>query len=771
METQNWFWWDGGFEAIHNRPNFSLNKEGIAHIATPHYRLDISRFRGMPVGLERISEINTYRYGLTLPPVKILFHTSFRIIYNGKILAPKEDINKEYILMVYDSGSICHELHLKNIKLFDSDGILHKEHELELVFYTWADCIAFTAILVESDTRICVETIIEVDFDFENIDILPFNQGAVITKSDNSFVFCNTGNMTCNVNNNKITLCAEGANCTVHILPVINSLTDTFQTYNSFRGNTSISVTTKNEKYFAFLDEMSGAYKITLNPLNTRNQEVYSLEAVNTSRDSVNIRLLFARNGVGRLQRNGEVLPKVEIGSQLQTESFPVVYDNNNIVPLLIQVSCDGHEFDNYSRPYPHIWMHYYTNIFIEQNQTKNLTIDMSFAGLSKQNAAQFRQLSLLGWDDNPIYGNSLDRYAIQMWVQGLINHQEILCICPESHMSDSTITDIRTIDHKFNWGSNNGGGDFLRYSPVGEADYLNKMRAARYHFKNYGPWLGDMVFYMTSEDGCIEGEIKSTIIAGNDISRIYFDCKYRVVKDIRVNSAYIAWLGCPTYDYSCYALYAIGNESGIILEGQCKVENGEEKILINYDLTPNTWFSVYRGGVIDEQYREPNGNKGLIYRNGILNLQAHPNATYRATKTQIANIVNRVNTQFWLGIHTGTTEITLKKGDTFSIVYEYAPTLKFHYNYGPIANPNVTDISYTYLSILKEFPDSCEPVSYEAIHGAIKAFVQKGEIINDIFTSILLNEEDEAVFELEGGSGCVPLRIYLHRIPISHAS
>lgn len=51
-DTAFYFWWDGGFESVHNRKNQAINPDETAHVASKKYRLDLSRRKWGISGLE-----------------------------------------------------------------------------------------------------------------------------------------------------------------------------------------------------------------------------------------------------------------------------------------------------------------------------------------------------------------------------------------------------------------------------------------------------------------------------------------------------------------------------------------------------------------------------------------------------------------------------------------------------------------------------------------------------------------------------------------------
>ncbi len=761
----NYFWWDGGFESVHNRPRPEINPKETAHVLTPYYRFDISRLLASPIGLENSRDkAEEYRYGLVLPPPAIGITTDIQVILDGKEYLLHQSCQLGKSLMVYDSGTVCHQLRLKGVSLYDENGEILVGTELELAFYLWNNLVSFSIHLVDADTRLPIKgktAKIQVRFHLDGCEVLPYKDGAYLQEKTGAFYLAAVLETQLSFKHGCVSAYSDSSILCLHILP-LESTQDVDAYHAAVNGNMEISAvdSVKGQILASGYDPVSGGMVVKL-PDIVRNTEEKIRITVNTELDlDIPLRILVLREGRGRIMEDGTILPMEETGGFTPMGVFPMAfYPNGMPSGSLWQVSIDGHEFENYPRPYTHKWIHLYNYKTVSRLEPVDEILCVGSPSLTGGISAAFCQLSLLGWDDNPHYGNPLDKTAVQLWIQGLINHQEILCICPESHMTDCTITDIRPIDHRNTWGPNNGGGDFLRYRLPG-SNYMNKMCAARCSFSNYGPFVGTVEYYLTSENDAIAGHVKSNIVAADDIARVFFEADYLVLKELEVEELVLAWLGCPGYDKSRYTRYAWG--MGETVEKDCLVEiqDGPGEELLEKPLAGGEWFAAFRGGIIDEQYREPNANKGMIYRGGSIELQAHPEAVIKAKRLRV-DVFNGLTTQFWLGIYSEERRIQLKKGDRFKICWEYVPVLKYVTDYGLEGN-----YSEIYKQILLYHPDSYEMICYEAKHGESELDVIVGEAVNgSIFPSLRL-KNGEGEFELEGGSGWTPLRVYLGDVP-----
>ena len=756
MKQQNGmsFWWDGGFESVHNRPNRTINPNETAHIGTDHYRLDISRKNCSLTGIALFPSPEDSPT-LRLPEAEVPLHMCFTATVDGNdySLCPERDPAKS--LMVYDAGRVCHQLRHKGCGLYASDGQLLEGIEVELTLFCWEDFFALSMQLVYCATRqpvldknvrlrISFSTDREVE-NHANSAWLQGEKGGVLIHGSGSKTAGNRFE--------------QSSDCeTIHsyweILRVPEDTSLSVQ-----MGGTTVYMLFGDDgtRINGYFDAFSGCWIL---PLPDRGETSYSIRANTVSAQNISLRLMLLREGIARLQGDGTVLP-YEITKGLSPMGVYAYGYKSETEPsdTCWQISVDGHEFENFPRPYTHKWIHLYSRVCVSAEKPFGENVIVGFGALGTQPAASFTQLSLLGWDDNPHYGNEQDRTAVQLWIQGLIGVQEILCICPESHMTDCTITDIRAIDAGHNWGYNNGGGDFLRFRTKGNTNLL-KMCAARCRFLAYGPLIGTLELSMVSEDAAITGVIRAYIYSAKDVARVIFRADYEVQKAMELDEITLAWLGCPGYDRSRYAKYAWGIGGAVMEDARLLIENGPDERLIQTDAVPNSWYCAYGGGIIDEQYREPNANKALILREWKQHFHNYNEVALQAKHVCI-DAFDGLTSQFWLGIHPESKSIRMEKGDTMHLVWEYVPTVKYARDCAPSER--------CVWSVLRDNPDSYALVRMIARDGWEVS--SKIGVVNETWPipMVTLDENDHGYhgqFHIRCGIGYMPLQCKLTQKP-----
>jgi len=736
LKEYNFFWWDGGFRAVHNAPRPDINPNGLCHVLTPQYRLDISREEATIKGFSSAPDDgpDALLHGLTIPPNAWPLNTSIAVEIEGQRFHVDPRPSTQRALMIYDSGSIAQKLHLKGIQLIDEKGQPHKQVEMEITFVCWQDLVAVTWELLNAGNRLPFSGAAKIEITFSG-SFYP----ALLIQPQETTTMIGTHQYAAKGNTARLYLA---------FAPVAKDVT---VTATRLTDRVGLPVAW-NPTYAAFMVSLDGY----------TGKDPYRLQlSANTAlTNPAPCRLVLAREGGVSLRSDGTIDTN-DLHKNLNVMgSYPVAFDMN-LRPNggMWQVSSDIHEFKNYPQPYPRLWLHLYRQASCSVNQPFSETVNLAWANTSTQPAAQFCQLSLLGWDDNPKYSGNHNLRAIQLWIQGLINQAEITCLSPDSYMCGNVITDIRPIDQTHSWGANMGGGDFLRFDTKTATNEC--MEAARVHFLSYGPYLGTARIFNTSTHGEIIGTVDASILAANDIARIWFDCRYEVIKDVEAQNIQIAFLGCPTYDYSALARYAWGDAAGKQNDALLKSTLIEESEVLPIEPKPGVWVAAYRGGVIDEQNREPNANRGMVIRKTELSLAGEPDA--RLSLHRIAAVKRFVSTsQFQLRLDKKDgTPVRLQKGDRIRVVFEYVPVLKYHTDYARAGH------CPAYYQILRDHPDSFEPVAYEAKHGAWRFEDLTGAAVDpDAAFPTLTNIKSTASFTLVGGGAFTPLRIKLKERP-----
>lgn len=714
-DTAFYFWWDGGFESVHNRKNQAINPDETAHVASKKYRLDLSRRKWGISGLEVFPAAEGL-LGLRLLEPEIPLDMRVEAIINGVCYRadPKKDTQKS--IMVYDSGCICHQLRMKGCGLYDKSGARLADAEFEIAFYCWNDLFTATLLLLDKNTRqplrdanteirLCFNTRTAILRPMQNTAWLQCKQGGVLIHAME----------TLSVSKDEILFQSFGTALTTYWEPLKLPAETSFQAHQK---NVFVRAQIGTNWVNGIYDPLSAGW---IFPILNADESQIAIYAETDSKLPIALRLGLYREGQARLRPDGSVIG-ADLPDAVNAMGVCVYAENTEGLPsgTTWQISIDGHEFPDYPRPYTHRWIHLYARGCCSKEKPFCETVTVGRGKVKGIRAATFSQLSLLGWDDNPHYGNPLDRTAVQLWLQGLIGTQESLCICPESHMTDCTITDIRPIDTAHEWGPNNGGGDFLRYR-IPQDQTVHKMLAARCEFLSYGPICSSVRYHMISDDGAIHGDIQSVIFSSNDLARVFFHADYTADTDITLKDLTAAWLGCPGYDRSRYAKYAWGKEEQVCEDALVDLCAGTTEAILPEPLRANMWFSAYRGGIIDEQFREPNGNKGMILRSYSISIKNHPHMMLQAKRLQI-DVFDGITTQFWLGLYPEE-DLHICAGDHLHITWEYVPTVKY-----------ATDISATekaYYQLILDHPDSYCPIQMEAIHGKWSASAVTGSVVS----------------------------------------
>ena len=722
----SYIWWDGGFRAVHNDPRPDLNPDGRLHILTPVYRLDVSRDRAMPIAFGAAPEDpNDLLTGEVTPPVDSPFSIQLAADIEGRPYHVDHGISDRRALMVYDSGSLAQQLRLKGIVLLDENGQPHPDLELELVFVCWQDMVALSVLLVQTKNR------------------LPYDGDAMLHLDTDA--------------NGASIIRHAGQDHALHLHLYLDD-EPTAPTVTANKDGRPLP---------ASYDPLYAAHVVELEGYSGR--EPCSLRLYAEAETDAMCRVVLRREGTPLMNADGELDPahpqnRGKGAEFLQIASYPVALNaDGQPTGDIWQVSTDSHDFSNYPQPYSRRWVHLYRQCVVTPGSPLDEEVRLCWSDSWVRPAAQFCQLSLLGWDDNTAYGGNHNYRAVQLWIQGIIRNAEITCISPASYMCNNTVTDIRPIDHSHTWGPNLGGGDFLRFRLKGDAEGdRRRMQAARAHFTNYGPYLGSLRLHLTSHDELITAVVDASILAANDISRTWFDCRYTVQRDCELEEMALAFLGCQGYDFSSLARYAWGQDNVMRNDAQLPDVNSQSPAWIDDPVKPGSWYAAYRGGLIDEQRRDPNGNRGMVIRHTELSLAKTPSAAFCARHVAARKRLSTTS-QFHIHLRNGDSAIRLRRGDSCRIVFEYVPTLKYFTDYGRdgIAHNPV------YREILKEHPDSYEPILYEAYHGHWELSDVAGAVIeaDSPFPTLMLSRAT-ASCTLHGGSGFTPLRLVLPERP-----
>ncbi|MHB9134733.1 MAG: hypothetical protein ACYDBB_26980 [Armatimonadota bacterium] len=757
------YWWQEGFSSVYRTSQLTRNPLGTAHLVTSRYRCDLSRYLGGITGLS-VGHGSGERllFGNTLPPAEIGLTTALAVEYAGQAYTVSTEVDTARVLQVNDAGPVCHDLRWKGITVMDTSGIPSDAMEIETALCAWQDCLALTVSLITCSQRLSVTggTRLRLTLTPDGAAVTLRETAAILTRDGRpAFAIIPVMGTTLEMSAGALIAQATGPQLCLHLLPLADI--DTLDAHRALlAGDVRVGARDADGQALPVsFDPLRAAHVVGgLTTMGTEETRVI-LHAETDAAFAVPVRVLLAREARPRIQPDGSLLPPEEVGSFSPLCAYPVgVSATGQPTGACWQVSTDIHDFADFPQPYTRCWLHLYHQGIVRREAPMDEQVRLGWAKLGQRPAAQFLQLSLLGWDDHPRYGGGTAD-GVQLWHQGIINHQEITCINPEPYLCGNAITDIRPIDYTHSWGPNQGGGDFLRYQVAGETTY-RRLHAARAHFENYGPYLGTVRYFLTSEEEAIHGEFTAHIQAATDIARVYCETRYRVNAPLEVSALVLAWLGAPTYDFTASEHWAYGLGLQVLGEGETPAEvEGDQQTLLPDAVTPGMWFANYGSGVIDEQGRDPNANRGLVFRGGEAHLAAHPTLPWSALRV-FSKRFKGPSSQFHLGLFPADGMLHLEPGDTFTACWEYVPVLKWASDVG-----DAVAVEH-YRALLTQYPDQYQPVIHEAIHGAWAIEDTTGvSPINAVVPTIRLTGQ-QAEFTLVGGAGWLPLRVLLDAQP-----
>ena len=422
-----------------------------------------------------------------------------------------------------------------------------------------------------------------------------------------------------------------------------------------------------------------------------------------------------------------------------------------------LQISKDFHEFNNFPKPYSHCWLHVYCEQSGEALQGKN-EIAIAYSTFYGKLAAQFAQLSLLGWDDNPQCQPDDTEILGQLWHQGINGEAEVFCISPESIHTDNFYTDWRSLrsgKKSLNrWASNFGGGDTLRYARAG-ADHRLRLVAPRIDYVSNGPLLAQMRYAHLSEDEVFRATIAHAILAADDYVRVLLDLTYEVMQDATVYDVSLLSFGAENYNPTVMNTLAVGMGEEV-LHLQAVTQDAQEVIQLQQQPTAGSWYAQCSRESRQSAPPEEDGARGIIFRRVELRVQDHPDLHLRP-------IVNKHPTSFsttpaitsLIDFQVSEQKVSLRQGDVFHVVAEIIvyPTAPESYDG---ENPR-------FASLLEQcYPEELTymPVLQEAYHNDITVKMITGCSDGKTLPTMTVDEQGVVEFEVVGGIGVLPVTV-----------
>lgn len=444
--------------------------------------------------------------------------------------------------------------------------------------------------------------------------------------------------------------------------------------------------------------------------------------------------------------KDGNVCQVTGLSAMLCDEQY-------NPLGIPIQLSKNWHNGD-FNRFDTTNWFRGTTMLTIPALSTINFNYTSVGAHWGGVAAASHAQLCLIGWSENPDWGNQLwDESAIGSW-------GESITYDPDVCLTRSMVDDVRPLmvyamnqdtPEKWKWTNNVGGADFLCYWDSGGNRLYNSRMKTQY--KKYCPVLTEVIYAGKGAGGAIEINAATQIYRTDDIVRSVYKLRYDVVGTLPVdpspagNSRRIAFfqLGADNYNNHNFEKMARGNANGLIEEWS-PVKGGLNYSRVSIPCTGKLpWFSLHESNSKDTSLYGAWANRGMVIRKysarlgGVesdiphVSVYGTENGGYASANVELALPDNITQ---------------LETGDYLEakIVYVIMPQKAEDY-YGP---------NTQLLAALTETPDSWEMIYREAVGNDIQVNMIRGRLIESY--PVRIKACNGVEFEITGGLGYVPI-------------
>jgi len=406
-----------------------------------------------------------------------------------------------------------------------------------------------------------------------------------------------------------------------------------------------------------------------------------------------------------------------------------------------VQISKNWHRHKDRHFLYEGPWFHAFAEVPVEPGKTWEGELAITYARWGGVPAASHAQLCLAGWGVNQLW----DQAAIGSW-------GESITYDPDVNLNRSMIDDVRPLmvtgmsGGRWEWTCNVGGGDFLVYFDAGgKRQFLTRMRTA---YLSHGPNLTDVIYAGVTADGNIAARIEVSTPRCDDVNRAYHRVRYDVLADTPFSRLAFYQLGADHYNDHSFTMMARGNAHGLIEEWQTQ-RGGGKYLRTGLECSGRApWFSLHGS---EQNKHHPKGawaNRGLVIRSWKACLSGQELAVPFAAVFGTDDGIPSANVE----LVPPPTLTQLKKGDFVDAEVELlvAPVAADDY-YGP-NEPLRAD--------LKANAGTYKPVYRLARGNDIEVDVEKGSLQRTYPPLIAVDSKDNAVFEIRGGVGYVPVTI-----------
>ena len=422
------------------------------------------------------------------------------------------------------------------------------------------------------------------------------------------------------------------------------------------------------------------------------------------------------------------------------TGLVPMLRDTRgNPTGIPVQISKNWHTKKGQTSLYQGPWLHALTMLRVPGGFEGDLEFCISRNFWGKLPVASHAQLCLIGWGTDQLW----DEAAIGSW-------GESICYDPDVCLNRSVIDDMRplmvtkmrTVNGKWGWSNNVGGGDFLVYfNENNQKQFLSRMRTA---YLSQGPNLTDVVYSGISADGKIAASLRVMTPRCDDINRAYHSFRYDVLKPTSFRRLAFYQVGADRYNDHQFARLARGNETGLAEEWDAP--QGGRRYHRAGVACPGKipWFSLHRAVSKDKQGGAW-ANRGLVVRSWKARLGGKDCPPFAA----VYGTVNRhPSCNIELSPPPGLSE--LKPGDFVEAKIELLVLPQFAKDYyGPNEKLRQT---------LNSEEDTWKPVLRQAAENALTVTTSKGTLLQAFPVRIAIDQSQVAEFTVEGGVGYSPI-------------
>jgi hypothetical protein len=498
-------------------------------------------------------------------------------------------------------------------------------------------------------------------------------------------------------------------------------------------------------------DPELGAYRVTLEPLNSAGAPAWP------DWDQNQYHNWYGRHRI-EIKRSTDAPLSVPLAlhgphkvSFYITGGIPLWRDTEgNPLGLPLQISKNWHG---------QTWYHLYSQPTVSGNSALELTVASSRWGKNVY-AASHAQLSLIGWGKA---GGHWDETALGCF-------GESVTYDPDLALNRAMVDDVRPFlvqtAKKWNWTGNVGGADFLRYRTTKQSYWERRLSRVRSVYRAIGPNVTDVGYAGVSTEGSIQGDIRTQLVASDDLVRVYYHLNYTFLEDVDYSTLAFFQVAADNYADNGFTQYAYENSDGKIIDNKVNLSHKSTGYISDADrglkLSKTApWVLLYKSTKADGDLPELYANVGFMVRDYQLKVgdktitdpHISITRTYNGGHSQMAFQVSPPHSEgaTWCGTPCQGKQRFIPKGSTFKAVVEYVvlPADKSRY-YGTSPHMVATEAAdFTTYALIRRL----------AQDNALKVTATVGKILNVQPVEVEISQATVAAdITVDGGVGYNPL-------------